>query len=248
MQLLTTFYRELSPPVIVVWCPGGDGHWWARLNPKWYQDSKYNLSSNFWCEEHQEEKEAFRNARLREAAVERARAYGALPLPITKKCANPNPTKHPKDAVLPSGKFYRRHASGVNKGKYILDSRCKACRIDEVRKREEKWTPEQRKADRERRNESARRRREEGHKAKKKDNDKRLPSEPLRKHLKKVLSESFNQTDLARAAKIDEGMIRHVLSGNRKTIRTSSVDAIGRGLNDPGLLERLYPVDQQEAA
>src|SRR3954465_69957 len=104
MEEGTTASRKLSPPLIMLTCPGGGGHYWMKVNPRWMMSKGKGRASHLrdtsWCPDHQEEKKAHVGRICGEVASRTARQYASQGLPETKRCAGKKPQTHDIGAVL----------------------------------------------------------------------------------------------------------------------------------------------------
>ena len=252
----TTASRRMSPPVVIVTCPGGGGHLWARINPKWMA-SKPGRSrpphprEHFWCPDHQDEKKAHISKTLSESAKRTAREYAALPLPATRRCTNKSPKAHKPGAVLPSGKFYRMKRRRKD-GTYseVLDSVCKECKKEQNRVYLASIPKDKLRRQTRIRQQAWRDRRREAAARIKSESDKQLPLAPFRSWLEDyILNSGEDMRAIALRADVHEDVVRHAKNQKgRQFIRMSAVDKIGVACGYPDLLWQLYPIDNQEEA
>lgn len=252
-QKIDIRFRETHPPVLIVQCPGGGGHFWARLNTYFTEGKRINLADKYWCDDHQREKRSVVLESLRESSIRTAREYAKLPLPSTKRCNNPDPVAHPVGAVLPSGSFYRRWGKGANKHVEQLDSRCKDCRREESRIGREKRLEEDRESFNAARRDWYVRNRVKAKKGRarlKKESDKEMPVGPFRSWLKRAMAQNdMTKEEIAAGSGVTVRTLFRVLEEEEKvSVRLSTIDAVGICLGHPGLVEYLYPADEGRAA
>lgn len=257
MRPNTTQARQLTPPVVIVTCPGGGGHLWAKINPKWVNTPKNRSRpphplERFWCPDHQAEKAQHIRSRIIEVNAKRSAGYAALPLPITKRCTHPNPTIHEPGAVFPSGKFYRRIKYQPDGTTVVtLDSRCKMCKRQEQTAYRAAHNTEADRVIIRKRQAKGRARRKEARKQLAQDRDKNLPIGPFREWLIQYQRDtSIPLSVLSQKArpKLDKFTLSRVISRDSKYIRQSTVDRIGTAAGYPDLINHLYPVDVVEEA
>jgi hypothetical protein len=234
MEPGTTARRKLTPPIVIVDCPGGGGHLWAKINPRWLDRGRGRgrppqQREVFWCPDHQDEKAEHIRERIQEAHHEKAKAYAELPPPATKRCTNPNPTTHEPGAVFPSGKFYRhtlKRSSGSTME--VLGSRCKDC----VKKSN---ADRRAKEDKEAVREATRKRQAKW-------------SEPFRRWvIQHQKATGLGWAEMARSAKLESSVLLRIVK-SAKNVRLSTVDAIGLSCGYPDLVVKLYPMEQESAA
>jgi len=244
-------YEKREPPLIILWCPGSGGHYWAFLNPTYHEDRTY-FYKPIWCDDHQEEKRQHVSEALSESAIKRSDRYADLGLPATKRCANPNPTKHEAGAVLPASKFYKRKSKMRVDGtqNIIIDSRCKEC-VKEAEYARRSALPEE---ERKRRDRQAslrfNERRAKGRRALRQERNKMLEIGPLNEWLREYQIETQQtETEIALRCGLEHKVIRQILNPNGKRyVYRSTVDAMGIALDNPWLLNNLYPPKDADAA
>jgi hypothetical protein len=234
----------MSPPVQILECPGGGGHYWAALNPRWYSDNRPMLRGRHWCPDHEEERSEQWKRSIGKATSARRQYYDDMPLPETKLCFNPDPQSHEEGAVLPASAFYVRKTKKRIDGSQALklDSRCKVCRREEENERRKNWTAKQRKRANKQSTASRRRRRN----ALRNEKDKRLELEPIRKWLEQFTRDTGIEYEVIEArAGLGDSTISSMLTRNgRSYVSQSVVEKIAVGLDRPYLLSHLYGSDQ----
>lgn len=241
--------RHMTSPVLLTHCPGGGGHLWTELNPRWYSDSRARPSSHKWCPEHHEERDAQKSRKLSKSAHERAKQYAKLPMPKSRRCTSPNPEHHGPGAVLPARDFYKRRREDANGVFRIvaLDSRCKVCRRAErkayvERVKDTVWFQE---SDRRRKKQDQAKRRK-ARRERAKEQDVRLHSQPFKDWLKEFLKSKGAMTvsELAAASGLDDGFFRKQQNG-AKRVMLSCVDRVGQASGHPELVNELYPLTSE---
>lgn len=241
----------MAPPIIFHECPGGGGHLWARLNPRWYTDAQNHQALKRWCPDHEEEKKQHISAAISASRKIQVAAYDALALPSTKRCTNPEPTTHLPGAVLASGKFYRRtSAERVDGSKsVVLDSQCKECRKEEIKRRRAEMDPDKLRAQRAQWQRNMRKRNRKQRKKLRHQRDTQLEVRPFRVWLIHVKEANFltNQA-LCEILGVDEATTRRIMdhSSKRKFVAMSIVDRAATAFDDPGMPLRLYPLSSAE--
>ena len=241
-EKINTTHRKASPPVMILYCPGGGGHYWARLNPRWYTDKHWWMRERQWCDEHQEEMEEQKRKKIGQAVHERSNDFHKQPLPATRICCAPDPKSHARGAVLPASDFYlrktKRRVDGASH--YKLDARCKECRREDAREYHKNLTAEQRKQAGKKRNKARSRRR----KALKKEQDRRLQLEPFRVWLEQYVRDTNVTHEVVEdRAGLAKSTVTAIINGNnngRRYIAQSTVEKIAVGLDRPYLLSQLY--------
>lgn len=232
MRQNTTIARDMTPPILLTECPGGGGHLWARLNPRWYSDSRARPRDVLWCSDHLVERAEHVKQAIGQAHQRSLVDYQKMPVPTTRRCMCQNPLTHPVNAVLPSGKFYRRLS---RHGTESLDSQCKACRQAQSRAYRDSLPEEERK----RRSRAAGQR----HKAKKyrdrkkvkRQRSRRVPSQPLRSWL------LDHEGVMDRLDPMDRAALRKMINDpERRHVEVDTVDRIAIDLGQPGLVTLLY--------
>lgn len=257
MKLNTTAARGMSPPVVIVECPGDGGHPWAKINPKWMAEKPGRSRpphprERFWCPDHQEEKKAHVSKVLSENAIKTARAYSSMPLPATRRCTNKNPGTHDPGAVLPSGKFYRvkrRRTDGTHSE--TLDSICKECKRAQNRAYAATVSKDDLRRKRRRYERNWRERRQEALKRIQFERDHMLPITPFKLWLEGYIDNSLEDiSKIEERAGLGVTTLNHILTNRtKKYTRMSTIDQTGVACGYPDLLWQLYPIeDQVEAA
>ncbi len=237
----STMEREMHPPILLIECP--EGHLWTRVNERWTADGRKGpIRWKQWCPDHFTEREACRAARIAAAKREADKRFADMPLPATRRCCNPEPTKHLPNAVLPSGRFYR--VKGVFGDR--LDSRCKECRREESANRRKLLSKEEA---RERQRRYRNKRKRERERLAKQDHDKRIPIGPFRDWITEFhRTTHLTYVEIAARADVDEATLRKVIDEEgRLYVQMAIVDKVGIAW-ETGLLDRLYPIDQAKAA
>jgi hypothetical protein len=240
MRGQTTARRKLTPPVQICHCPGGGGHLWAGLNPRWYNEVGHPLNEEHWCPDHQEEKVQMQHARIGDAVSAAATFYNELPLPETRKCFNPAPTAHEAGAVLPAAKFYLRKSKKRRDGSQSikLDAQCKACRREQENERRANWTKEQKR----RASKAASARKRKRRRELRKQTDKQLELAPLREWLEQFVKDTGTTHDsIEHRAGLSKSTVSALLTRNGKVYTNqSTVEKIAQALDRPYLLSQLY--------
>jgi hypothetical protein len=190
-----------------------------------------------WCPDHQEEKKQRIANAIAEAHKRLERDYQAMPLPATRMCMNPNPTKHKVRAVFASGKFYRR---STPQGGQALDSRCKECRKEESKVRRESLPDHVRKARHNASSKRNKRKRQQGREEFLNEKDRRLDSAPFIEWLNEH-TKHLGPVEVARRSGLEASSIANVLK--QPGVQLSTVDKVGIALGYSDLVRSLYPPD-----
>lgn len=235
--------RHIQAPVQILDCPAG--HLWCRIFPRWDMLAARNgsIPDTMWCPEHQKEREEHRSKKISEARAVSSAQYAALPLPLTKRCNNPNPTKHRKNAVLPARMFYRR--KGKLEGSQYLDSRCKYCRCEEAEARR-KDTPNARHHEVQA---AYRERRRQQREKLKREPDRQVPAGPFREWFAAFLKRTtYPIAVVARTSGVSDAVLARALEEDVQTVKISTVDRVGVNYGHSSLVNDLYPPDEAQQA
>lgn len=247
--------RPMAPPILFARCPGGGGHWWAVVNPRYKTENGHTGRTNGsqiekWCDEHREEKRAYIARKLSQVTFDRYRVYEQLPLPATRMCVSPNPKSHRLHAVLPSGDFYhRKGAHRIDDTQVeVLDSRCKQCRREEASARRQRDLKENPEGTRRRRRDwqrTARQKVKEDRLRMERETDREVPVEPIREWLIQRVN-GVPVVEYAALHGLEYMKLGRLMSDDRvRKVRLSTVDKIGIATGYISLSIDLYPPESE---